>query len=67
MAAFVLIQIEVSGGMEGMGALHDALHAVDGVKSVHFLAGPTDVIVFVEAADQEALGESLGQIRGVNG
>ena len=50
-----------------MRALHDALHAVDGVKTVHFLAGPTDVIALVEAADQAALGESLGKIRGIKG
>jgi hypothetical protein len=37
------------------------------VKTVHFLAGPTDVIAFVEAADQAALGESLGKIRGIKG
>ena len=67
MAAFIFIQIAVSGGLEEMRALHDALHAVDGVKTVHFLAGPTDVIAFVEAADQAALGESLGKIRGIKG
>ena len=67
MAAFIFIQIAVSGGLEEMRALHDALHAVDGVKTVHFLAGPTDVIALVEAADQMALGESLGKIRGVKG
>lgn len=67
MAAFVFIQIEVSGGMDAMRALHDSLHAVEGVKTVHFVAGPTDVIVFAEAADQEALGESLGKIRSVDG
>lgn len=67
MAAFVFVQIDVSGGMEVMRTLHDDLHSVKGVKSVHFVAGPTDVIVFVEAADQEALGESLGNIRDVNG
>jgi nitrate reductase NapAB chaperone NapD len=67
MAAFIFIQIAVSGGLEDMRALHDALHAVDGVKTIHFLAGPTDVIAFVEAADQMALGETLGKIRGVKG
>jgi hypothetical protein len=66
-AAFIFIQIALSGGMEGMRTLHNALHAVEGVKSVHFVAGPTDVIAFVEAADQMALGESLGKIRGVDG
>ena len=67
MSAFVLIQIAVSAGQEDMRSLHDALHAVDGVKTVHFLVGPTDVIAFVEAADQEALGERLGKIRSVKG
>ena len=50
-----------------MRALHDALHAVGSVKTVHFLTGPTDVIAFVEAAGQAALGESLGKIRGIKG
>jgi DNA-binding Lrp family transcriptional regulator len=67
MGAFVFVQIAVSGGLEGMRALHDALHAIDGVKTVHFVAGPTDVIVYAEAADQMALGETLGKIRGVDG
>ena len=50
-----------------MRALHDALHAVAGVKTVHFIAGPTDIVVFVDAADQPALGETLGKIRALNG
>ena len=67
MAAFVFIQAAVSGGWDALRALHVALHAVAGVKTVHFLAGPTDVVVFVEAADQKALSETLGKIREVKG
>jgi nitrate reductase NapAB chaperone NapD len=67
MAAFVFVQMAVSGGWEGVDALHRALHAVAGVKTVHFLAGPTDIVVFVEGADQAALAGTLGQIRGVKG
>ncbi len=66
-AAFVFVQMAVSGGWEEMDALHQALHAVDGVKTVHFVAGPTDIILFVEGADQAALGDTLGMIRGVKG
>ena len=64
MAAYVMIQVGASGGL---GDLHRALHAVPGVKTVHLLAGPTDVIAFVEAADTAALSETLGKIRAVMG
>ncbi len=67
MAAFVFVQMAGSGGWEDIDALHEALHAVAGVKTVHFLAGPTDVIVFVEGADQAALADTLGLLRGVKG
>jgi nitrate reductase NapAB chaperone NapD len=67
MAAFVFIQMAVSGGWDAIRTLHVALHAVAGVKSVHFLAGPTDIIAFVEAADQKGLAETLGKIREVKG
>ncbi|MCH8339532.1 MAG: Lrp/AsnC ligand binding domain-containing protein [Chloroflexi bacterium] len=67
MAAFVFVQMAGSGGWEEIDALHEALHAVAGVKTVHFLAGPTDVIVFVEGADQAALADTLGLLRGVKG
>lgn len=67
MAAFVFIQVVTSGGWGDMRQLHNDLHAVEGVKTVHFLAGPTDVVVFVEAADQAGLMETLGKIRAVKG
>ncbi len=67
MAAFVFVQMAGSGGWAEIDALHEALHAVAGVKTVHFLAGPTDVIVFVEGADQAALADTLGLLRGVKG
>jgi len=67
MAAFVFIQAAVSGGWDALRTLHGALHAVPGVKTVHFLAGPTDVVVFVEAADQKALADTLGKIREAKG
>jgi nitrate reductase NapAB chaperone NapD len=67
MSAYVFIQVEDTEDMEEMQALHDALHAVAGVKTVHFAAGPTDVIVFVDAADQSSLMETLGAIRSVKG
>jgi nitrate reductase NapAB chaperone NapD len=66
-AAFVLVQIGATAGWGDASTIHSALHAVPGVKTVHFLAGPTDVIVFVEAADQKALMESIGKIRSVKG
>ena len=67
MAAFVLLQISVSGTSTDVRALHDALHAISGVKTVHFVAGPTDAIVFVEVADQAALMRTAGEIRATSG
>ena len=67
MAAFVFIQIGDLGDWSEAKALHDALHAIAGVQTVHFVAGPTDVVAFVEAADQTALMEAVGKIRGTKG
>ena len=67
MAAFVLIKLAISGGWDEVRSIHQSLHTVAGVKTVHFVAGPTDAILFVEGADQSALGEALGKIRGVKG
>jgi nitrate reductase NapAB chaperone NapD len=66
-SAFVFIQMSPTGGWKKMGDLHKALHAIAGVKTVHFVAGPTDIIIFAEGADQAALAETLGNIRGVKG
>jgi hypothetical protein len=53
--------------MTEAGALHDAMHAVGGVKTVHFVAGPTDMVVFVETGDMMGLMEAVGKIRGLKG
>ncbi len=63
----MFVQVGETEGWDEMRALHDALHAVVGVKTVHFIAGPTDIVVFVDAADQPALGETLGKIRALKG
>ena len=63
-AALVFIQI---GNRTDFDGLHMELHAVPGVKTVHFLAGPTDVIAFVEAADMKAFMSISGKLRGVKG
>ena len=67
MAAFVLIQISASGGMADVRGIHDALHAISGVKTVHFLAGPTDAILFIEAANQTEMMRTVGEIRATTG
>ncbi len=67
MSAFVFVQIAEAGGWDSMRAMHEALHAIPGVKTVHFLAGPTDVALFIEGADQAALAECIGKVRGVKG
>jgi uncharacterized protein with GYD domain len=40
---------------------------VENVKEVYFLAGPTDVVCHVEAADTDALLHSVLKIRGMKG
>jgi len=67
MAAFVLVKMTASGGWEEINVLHMALHAIAGVKTVHFVAGPTDVIVFAEGADQATLAGTIGNIRQTQG
>jgi DNA-binding Lrp family transcriptional regulator len=67
MAVFVLIQVDLAGGMEDMRAFHDTLHAISGVKTVHFVAGPTDVFVYAEASDLEGLMRTVGEIRSQDG
>jgi len=44
-----------------------ALRGIAGVKQAHAVAGPTDCIAFVEAADQEALIAVVSAIRAVEG
>ena len=63
-SAYILMQAGLAGDVK---ELHTALHAVPGVKTVHFLAGPTDGMLFVEAADQAALLQTIGKIRAVKG
>ena len=67
MSAFVFVQVGETEGWDEMRALHDALHSVAGVKTVHFIAGPTDIVVFADSADQPALVETLGKIRALKG
>jgi uncharacterized protein with GYD domain len=67
MSAYVFIQVAGLADRNDVMALHDALHAVAGVKTVHFVAGPTDVVVFVDAADQSALMQAIGNLRAVKG
>ena len=63
-SAYSLLKV---GSGSNAQAIHSALHAIPGVKTVHYLMGPTDVIVFWEAADQSALAQTIGKIAGVPG
>jgi DNA-binding Lrp family transcriptional regulator len=67
MAAFVLVQLSAISGQDDLSRLHKELHAVPGVKTVHLTAGPTDMIVFVEVADEKAFMETIGKMHGVKG
>ncbi len=65
--AFVFMQVSGLSSEKDASEVHKALHAVPGVKTVHFLMGPTDVVAYLEAADQKALFESVGKMRAVRG
>lgn len=66
-AAFILIQVASAVGWGNAPTIHNALHAVPGVKTVHFLTGPTDIIAYVEVVNQVALMDVLGKVRAVKG
>jgi DNA-binding Lrp family transcriptional regulator len=51
--AYILVNVEVGMGEDVI----EALPAVEGVKSVHSVTGPYDVIAFVEVPDTDALGD----------
>jgi nitrate reductase NapAB chaperone NapD len=65
--ACVFIKVAASTPWADAAAMHTALHGVPGVKGVYFLMGPTDIVLFIEAADQKALMETLGKVRAVKG
>jgi len=62
--AYVLIDVMVGKTKE----ILKALEGIPGVKSVHAVTGPHDLIARVEAGNLKGLGEVvLSQIRGVKG
>jgi uncharacterized protein with GYD domain len=62
--AIVMVQFSGSTDLSG---LHKDLHGVENMKEVFFLAGPTDAVCHIEAADTEALLRSVLNIRGMKG
>jgi DNA-binding Lrp family transcriptional regulator len=66
-SAFVLTQIGGLKSEDEVRGLHKALHDIDGVKTVHFVAGPTDIIAFAEAEDEAGLSAIIGKMRATHG
>ncbi|MBI3536055.1 MAG: Lrp/AsnC ligand binding domain-containing protein [Chloroflexi bacterium] len=62
--AVVFVQIR---GAADLAALHKNLHGVANVKEVYMLAGPTDVLCNVEAADMDSVVNAVMAIRRVEG
>ena len=62
-AAYILIQLNAPDPRKVI----NGIRKVAGVKQAHVVAGPTDCIAFVEAADPDALGNIVVAIRGVKG
>ncbi len=65
-SAYVFIHT-LAGAQPDLRRIHDDLHKVNGVQTVHILTGPTDIVAFAEVADLDALGETVAKIRGVKG
>jgi hypothetical protein len=66
-AAFVFVRVAAATSWADASAMHSALHAIPGVKTVYFLMGPTDVVLLAEAADMKTLIETVGKVRAVKG
>lgn len=54
-AAYVLMNVEAGK----VGRAVTAVKAIKGVKTAHAVAGPYDVIAYVEAEDLEKLGQRV--------
>ena len=62
--AYILANVEVGMGEDVI----EALSATEGVKTVHNVTGPYDVIALVEVPDTAALGELVvGEIQLIDG
>lgn len=61
-----IVKVQIGGGAD-ISSLHKGLHAVENMKEVYFLAGPDDVLCHVEAADVEAVVNTVMKIRGMKG
>ncbi len=66
-SAYVLIRIAQGLGAADAAATHTGAHQVPGVKTVHFVLGRIDAIVYLEASDLNALTEAVGKLRAVKG
>lgn len=66
-AAFVFIEVSKVSGWSDAVKMHKELHGVPGVKTVHFVAGPTDIVLYLEAADQNALMQTIGKLHAIKG
>ena len=62
--ALVMVQM---GANADVGGVHKDLHGTESVKEVYFLAGPTDAVCHVEAADVSGVVGAVMKIRGLKG
>jgi DNA-binding Lrp family transcriptional regulator len=63
-SAYVFIQVGMGGNAQ---KIHDDLHAIAGVKSVHYVWGPIDCVLFADAPDMAGLVNLTGKIRAMPG
>lgn len=66
MAASAYILINIEGNR--VKPVIKSLSRINGIKSVHAVAGPYDVIAFVQANDLESLGNTVvSKVRKISG
>lgn len=61
-----IVLVQVAAGAD-LSALHKELHGTPNVKEVFFLAGPTDAICRIEAADVAGVAQTIMKVRGLRG
>ncbi len=67
LSAYVFVEAAAGLGQADVAATHAAAHQVPGVKTVHFVMGRIDAIVYLEANDLDGLTAAVGQLHSVKG
>ncbi len=66
-SAYVLVEAQPGVRKEDVATVHQSAHQVTGVKTVHFVMGPMDAVIYLEVNDLDALVDAVGKIRALKG